>query len=187
MSTLIAVIAVVGSTHTLVAVSEIAELIVPPGAGRAAVIERLRAWADAGLLKPAGELNPGTGRHRVFLDTEILVAALLNTLADAGVTVGKQRNIIEQVRKRWRPCQRALRTRYLNQHQARGAGPSVFLEVDQSKPEVFIHSGAVHNFCSKADSSLVIDLGKLLARIETRKLKNRPRGAKKGRERTKSS
>ena len=55
------------------------------------MVERLRTWTDAGLLKPAGERNPGTGKPRQYDAAVVFDAAILNSLADAGFPIGKAR------------------------------------------------------------------------------------------------
>jgi hypothetical protein len=70
-------------------VSEIAELIRRPDADKQAVIERLRVWTDDGLLAPEGKLAVGTGRARMYDRTALQMAAVLNVLADFGMPVRK--------------------------------------------------------------------------------------------------
>lgn len=65
---------------TMLTVGEIAERIRDPGEPLAAVIERLRYWAKAGLLKPVGKRKPGTGHHRRYSRRAVLDAAILNKL-----------------------------------------------------------------------------------------------------------
>jgi DNA-binding transcriptional MerR regulator len=51
------------------------------------VFDRVRHWTREGLLSPAGEKNPGTGRARLYDESAVRKARVLNSLTDCGVTV----------------------------------------------------------------------------------------------------
>ena len=51
------------------------------------MFERMRHWTREGLLSPAGEKNPGTGRSRLYDESAFRKARVLNSLTECGVTV----------------------------------------------------------------------------------------------------
>jgi DNA-binding transcriptional MerR regulator len=51
------------------------------------LFDRIRHWTREGLLSPAGEKNPGTGRARLYDDSAVRKARALNSLTECGVTV----------------------------------------------------------------------------------------------------
>jgi DNA-binding transcriptional MerR regulator len=51
------------------------------------MFERVRHWTREGLLSPAGEKNPGTGRARLYDESAVRKARVLNSLTECGVTV----------------------------------------------------------------------------------------------------
>jgi hypothetical protein len=67
-------------------VREIAEQIRRPHEDLITVVDRLRGWTDAGLIKASGERHPGTGRQRVYREAAITDALLLTGLLDAGLS-----------------------------------------------------------------------------------------------------
>jgi DNA-binding transcriptional MerR regulator len=64
----------------------------------ALLLERIRYWTREGLIFPKDEKNPGTGRHRRYDESALLHAAVLNGLADLGVQLRQQRQIIKYVK-----------------------------------------------------------------------------------------
>src|SRR6478672_1164102 len=64
-------------------VSEIAEKIRRPGEDLRVVGDRIRNWTREGLLDPEGEKHPGTGRKRVYPESALLDAVLLEILTEA--------------------------------------------------------------------------------------------------------
>jgi hypothetical protein len=150
-------------------VAQLAEVIARPGADRANVVERLRAWSDAGMLEPAGALNPGTGRARQYADDIAYTAAILNMLADLGLPIGKQRYftvvllLAEQAKTLWA------------EKHSRG----LCLEVaDFGEPNhqggqhaVFLHDGAKRGHLGnlihpRAEGSLIFNVSRLFARVD---------------------
>lgn len=63
-------------------VKEIAEKIQRPMESPQAAIDRLRNWTKEGLIKPAGERHPGTGRARRYSEKAFFDAVLLQILTD---------------------------------------------------------------------------------------------------------
>jgi hypothetical protein len=64
-------------------VSEIAERIRRPKQDRRALMLRLRNWTKEGFLSPSGDGNPGTGRKRLYPESALIEALVLNFLTDA--------------------------------------------------------------------------------------------------------
>jgi DNA-binding transcriptional MerR regulator len=59
------------------------------------LFERIRHWTREGLLSPAGEKNPGTGRARFYDETAFRKARVLNSLTECGFTVRHLRAVID--------------------------------------------------------------------------------------------
>ncbi len=57
------------------------------------LVERIRHWTREGLLRPVGERNPGTGKHRRYNNDAVLQAAILNAFTDAGMTTSTLRSL----------------------------------------------------------------------------------------------
>jgi hypothetical protein len=51
------------------------------------MFDRVRHWTREGLLSPAGAKNPGTGRARLYDESAVRKARVLNSLTECGVTV----------------------------------------------------------------------------------------------------
>jgi hypothetical protein len=66
-------------------VRKIAELIRRPHEEMGTVVDRIRGWADFGLLEVTGDKHPGTGKKRVYEPAAILDAMVLTALTDAGL------------------------------------------------------------------------------------------------------
>jgi DNA-binding transcriptional MerR regulator len=65
------------------------------GAAVQPLFERIRHWTREGLLSPAGEKNPGTGRARFYDETAFRKARVLNSLTECGFTVRHLRAVID--------------------------------------------------------------------------------------------
>jgi DNA-binding transcriptional MerR regulator len=150
-----------GTFKMALTVADIAELIRRPDADKAAVVERIRGWTKEGLLSPAGDRNPGTGRPRLYEESAAYDAAILNAMADVGLHVGQQRyflvvlNLAQEAKTKWAQGKRRL-----------------YLEVaDFGRPNpqgqyhaVFLHERiSMH---SRAEASLTVNISRLFARIE---------------------
>jgi hypothetical protein len=57
------------------------------GAAERLMFDRVRHWTREGLLSPAGDKNPGTGRARLYDESAVRKARVLNSLTECGVTV----------------------------------------------------------------------------------------------------
>lgn len=51
------------------------------------IVGRLRHWTAEGLIAPSGDKNPGTGRSRVYDETVLEDAVLLNAMAEMGLQI----------------------------------------------------------------------------------------------------
>jgi hypothetical protein len=49
------------------------------------VIDRIRSWADYGILRPVGQKHPGTGKKRRYGPETIVDATLLTAITDLGL------------------------------------------------------------------------------------------------------
>ena len=152
-------------------VAQLADVIGRPDADRAAVVERLRTWTDAGLLKPAGERNPGTGKPRQYDDAVAFDAAILNSLADAGFPIGKARYFMVVM----------LLAQRAKDAWERKRPPDLYLEVaDFGTPNpqggthaVFLHEGKKRDHLGslihpRSEGSYILAVSKLFARIDER-------------------
>ncbi len=152
-------------------VAQLADVIGRPGTDRAAVVERLRFWTDAGLLKPAGERNPGTGRPRQYDDAMAFDAAILNSLADVGFSIGKARYFMVVMLLSQRAKDAWERKRHAD----------LYLEVaDFGTPNpqggthaVFLHEGKKRDHLGslihpRSEGSYILAVSKLFARVDER-------------------
>jgi len=154
-------------------VADIADLIRRPEVKTAAVVERLRAWTDLGLLEPEGDPNPGTGIKRMYDDDIVYRAAVLNALADAGLPIGKQRHAVvvlfvaERAKAAWAKKRRGglfMEVCDFGDPDHQGGRHAVFLREANKARE---HLGNVIH--PRADSAVVLNISRLFARIESRR------------------
>ena len=68
-----------------ITVRAIADIIRRPHEEMGTVVDRIRGWADVGLLKVVGDRFPGTGKRRVYEAGAIVDALVLTGLVDAGL------------------------------------------------------------------------------------------------------
>jgi hypothetical protein len=156
-------------------VGEIAELIRREDADRLAVVERLRVFTVDGLLEPEGDSNPGTGRSRVYHDSVVYLAGILNTMADFGLPVRKAsysnylmmvQDYAEEARALWtkrRASPLHLEIADFGKTDPFGRRYFVFLHKGQGKGH---HGKLIH---PHADSAFVINMSRLFKRIDDRK------------------
>jgi hypothetical protein len=145
-------------------VTDLAELVCRPGTDKAATVERLRSWTKEGVLPVAGDKNPGTGRAREYDISAAYTAVILNAVADVGLPIGRQRyltvtlNVAAEAQAKWTQKRR----------------PHLYLEIaDFGDPNpqggrhaVFLHDKATMH--PRAEASLLLDVGRLFARVEKR-------------------
>jgi DNA-binding transcriptional MerR regulator len=139
-------------------VSEIAERIAKPGADKAAIIGRLRHWTAEGLLQPAGEKSPGTGRRRRYDEAALADAIVLNELAGLGFQVGLLRTIlilVQDAKANWRKKAKQ--------------GVNLYLEIDMLPGGIrFPHYHEGNWFKADAELSLIFNLTQLFGRLENK-------------------
>jgi hypothetical protein len=79
-------------------VSQIAEQTGHAGDNR--FVERLHYWTRERLLIPVGGArNPGTGKRRIYPDTAVQDAIVLNAMMEAGIAVAAQQLVMGTVRQ----------------------------------------------------------------------------------------
>jgi hypothetical protein len=66
-------------------VRQIAALIQRPREELTTVVDRIRGWTDAGLLKVSGTKSPGTGNRRYYEPAAIIDALVMTSLVDVGL------------------------------------------------------------------------------------------------------
>jgi len=66
-------------------VRKIADSIRRPHETTKTVIDRVRSWADYGILRPVGEKHPGTGKKRRYGPETIVDATFLTAITDLGL------------------------------------------------------------------------------------------------------
>jgi DNA-binding transcriptional MerR regulator len=131
------------------------------GAAKEAFIQRMRHWTRERLLLPLGETNPGTGKHRLYRDTAIYDALILEAMTDRGIPIATQRLIIGTVRQ-----ERHLGRRVKEQEKS---GAKFFLVIEtlgnHSAP---YFSDDLEDLKDRiADSILIFDLVRLFAQIKS--------------------
>ena len=83
---------------TTLTASDIAKYIKRPDETLTAAVDRLRNWTKMGLITPAGESNPGTGRKKQYSSAALLEAVLLQALSDGlGAPVVSLSAVVEQL------------------------------------------------------------------------------------------
>lgn len=82
-----------------ITVAEIADRSGKGGDRRETFIQRVRHWTRERLLRPIGETNPGTGNHRLYRDTAVYDALILDAMTDKGMPIATQRFIMGIVRQ----------------------------------------------------------------------------------------
>jgi DNA-binding transcriptional MerR regulator len=80
-------------------VSEIADRVVKQGPSREMFIERVHYWTRERLISPIGKRNPGTGKHRRYASSVVQDTVILNAMADVGIPIAKQHEIMKVVRR----------------------------------------------------------------------------------------
>jgi hypothetical protein len=87
--------------------SDIARRIQQPDEDPVRVLNRVRNWTKFGLLKPAGEANPGGGRACVYPESALLEAMLLQELINAGMPAVSMRPILDKIQDAVSPAKLA--------------------------------------------------------------------------------
>jgi DNA-binding transcriptional MerR regulator len=81
-----------------ITVSEIAERT-RHGASNNRFIERLHYWTRERLLLPIGKRSPGTGKRRLYAESAVKEALILDEMMKAGVSVEDQRKVMKVVQQ----------------------------------------------------------------------------------------
>jgi DNA-binding transcriptional MerR regulator len=138
-------------------VSEIAERIKKPGDDKARIVERVRHWTRENLLTPIGEKNPGTGQLRLYDESAVEDAAVLNELAEFGVQLKVQRFTINYLQtdkaKNWRKTAKKGHSLYLE-----------MLKRPDGKVLPLLHEGDIR-MVPQGEVSIVINLIELFKRV----------------------
>jgi DNA-binding transcriptional MerR regulator len=83
---------------------EIADRLASSSEGARLLFERIRHWSREGLLSPAGQKNPGTGRSRLYDESAARKARALNSLTECGITIRELRvasEFLDSVANQW--------------------------------------------------------------------------------------
>jgi DNA-binding transcriptional MerR regulator len=141
-------------------ISEIAERIRYPGEKLNVVVDRLQSWVKEGLLQPAGEKNPGSGRHRRFPENTLIDALVLHVLADqVGMRAVKARKFARLFDAARKSFKKPETTRFVTIGQSR----------DNRAAEIgFANAKGLSQLLisSPHESHVVIDLHQLFKRLE---------------------
>jgi DNA-binding transcriptional MerR regulator len=137
-----------------ITVSEIAERT-GHGASNNRFIERLHYWTRERLLLPIGKRSPGTGKRRVYAESAVHEALILDEMMKASVSVEDQRKVMKVVQQR--------------QQQTPGLWPQtsdLLLVIEtylgRSKP---YFTGGKYTIHPDVDRTLVINLTRVFAGI----------------------
>jgi len=137
-------------------VSDIAQRIAKPSMDEAVIVERIRHWTREGLLQPAGEKNPGTGRRRRYDEAALADAVVLNELAGLGFQVSLLRTVlilVQDAKNEWR--EKAKR------------GVNLYLEIDMLPDGARLpHYHEGYWFNPNAELALIFNLTQLFERLE---------------------
>jgi hypothetical protein len=77
---------------------DIARRIRRPNEELTAAVDRLRNWTKEGLIKPVGDLHPGTGRKKRYAAGAVTKAVVLQILSDAtGGTAGYLSVVVDAI------------------------------------------------------------------------------------------
>jgi hypothetical protein len=133
-----------------------------------AISERIRHWTREGILVPVDQHHAGTGRHRRYSSDTGYEAAVLNSLANAGLHLVSRPYIQDALRH--------ARAALQKWRQAISAGhelPLFFLVISHeptrvgSEPIVSTHEGVV-NPAPAAEIMIVVNLSQLFLRMLSR-------------------
>ena len=82
-------------------VSQLAERLLPvaPSGDLEGLIRQIRHWTLSGVIKPAGDIHTGAGRHRRYEQNECYFAALALELTRWRIPVGVSDLVVQVARK----------------------------------------------------------------------------------------
>lgn len=94
-----------------ITVKDVARKIAPSANGQSIgrLVEQVRYWTRLDLLEVVGAKHAGTGRWRIYPETEVLIASVLAELSEyhvgielmRGVTNDLRKNLTQRNRKNW--------------------------------------------------------------------------------------
>jgi DNA-binding transcriptional MerR regulator len=122
-------------------------------------LERLKHYARLGLLEPTEQMHRGTGRHRLYDDRPetVLSAAVLDVLADTGISIATHRDaavaVLGLVPKALRAQQRSRALWIEIAHRPGRPNPVVTLHEDTITPD------------AKSETVIMINVGALMNRL----------------------
>jgi len=149
-------------------VGQIVEQLSAVAPDPAAISERIRHWTREGILVPVDQHHAGTGRHRRYTSDTGYEAAVLNSLANAGLHLVSRPYIQDALRH--------ARAALQKWRQAIAAGhelPLFFLVISHeptrvgSEPIVSTHEGVVSP-APAAEIMIVVNLSQLFFRMLSR-------------------
>jgi DNA-binding transcriptional MerR regulator len=163
-------------TRTLT-VSEIAGMLDDAPERQGTLIERIRHWTREGLIQPIGEKNPGTGRHREYEADVVIDVAVLNLLANLGLQLSQQREVLKPVREfyvlnKQNPTFEKYE-HYLAIANPDGKTPQLVVHAGYFEPPLLFRSINPKISFPTSDAYLVINIGRIYKNA-TEKLKAAP-------------
>jgi len=150
-------------------VRDIVDRLVRIGADPTLIQERVRHWAREKLLVLDGDQNPGTGRKRLFDPASVHEAAILNQLADIGVSLKAMHLAMAAYRGRVKRIDQALTRRDESSivllvlgidRRAWSGGFVVVSHSDDGGPMADVGTAL-----TGIDSSVVVNLSRLFAKL----------------------
>lgn len=138
-----------------ITVAQMADRAGKRGDAKELFIQRVRHWTRERLLRPLGETNPGTGKHRLYSDAAFHEALILEAMTDRGIPIATQRLIIGVVRQ-----ERHLGRRV---EEAKKSGSKFFLMIDTWPNHSAPYFSDDPKINDLADSTLGINLIRLFA------------------------
>ena len=118
---------------TTLTVRDIAQRVQLPGEELRTAVDRVRNWTKEGLIKPVGDIHPGTGRKKRYPEKAAIRAMILQAIADAtGGRAVYLASMIESVEARLRAC-RGQRDMIFAIHRKAGGGGKFGLSTWKAK------------------------------------------------------
>ena len=147
------------STPTLSA-GQVAQYIQRPDEPLSAAIARFRNWEKTGIIKAAGDSNPGTGRKKQYYTSAVLRAVLLQTLIDTfGSTAVSSSELTREIQQLIVNASWLRESELLVLSRPRGSERFTIRS---------IRSGQLRNYISRSsvDIHVVVDLKRLFDRMD---------------------
>jgi hypothetical protein len=110
-------------------------------------VDRVRNWTKEGLLKPVGDIHPGTGRKKQYSEKAAIRALILQTISDA--TGGRSvflAEMIKEVDARLRKYQGQRDLLFAIHRKAGGGGKFVLAhwQADKLGPGILESTADIH-------------------------------------------